>query len=146
MAGRSLEQISQDIASSSSLVKHWETSDRPSMQAIAKALKYVEQLYEEAQTSPSYYQQLYHKYLQEAQKNNPYLPRTELDRVVASVALRSHPQESVRAMLKYSLAAQVGEDGYVEQILAELQYQERLAQELQSKTHKLESQDFEYED
>jgi conjugative relaxase-like TrwC/TraI family protein len=134
VAGRTLEQISQDIASSSSLVKHWETSEGPSTQAIAKTIKYVEQLCEKAQTSPEYYRKFYHKYLQEAQKNNTYLSRTELDKAVASVALRSHPEESVRSMLKYSLAAQVGDDGYVEQTLAVVRQQAQDAQSPPQKT------------
>jgi hypothetical protein len=134
VAGRTLEQISQDIASSSSLVKHWEISEGPSTQAIAKTIRYVEQLCKEAQTSPEYKRQLYHKYLQAAQKNNPYLSRTELDRAVASVALRSHPEESVRSMLKYSLAAQVGDDGYVEQTLAVVRQQAQDAQSPPPKT------------
>ena len=134
VAGRTLEQISQDIASSSSLVKHWETSEGSSTQAIAKTIKYVEQLCEEAQASPEYYRKLYHKYLQEAQKNNSYLSRAELDRAVASVALRSHSEENVKSMLKYSLAAQVGDDGYVEQTLAVVRQQAQLAQSPPQKT------------
>ena len=147
VAGRTLEQISQDIASSSSLVKHWEISEGSSTQAIAKTIRYVEQLCEEAQTSPEYKRQLYHKYLQAAQKNNPYLSRTELDRAVASVALRSHPEESVKSMLKYSLAAQVGDDGYVEQTLAIVRQQAQDAQSPPQKTHPYQkTPDFEYGD
>lgn len=49
-------------------------------------------------------------------------------------------------MLKYSLAAQVGSDEYVEQTLAVVREQAQLAQEPQAKTRPRQLPDFEYGD
>ncbi len=50
VAGRKLEQIRQEISSSSPLVKHWEAKGQTSTLATAKTIQYVEQLIEEAQS------------------------------------------------------------------------------------------------
>ncbi len=95
----------------------------------------------------AYYQQLYHKYLKKAQKITQYLPRAELDRLVASAALESHPEKSVRSMLKYSLAAIIGSDEYVEHTLAVVRQQAQLAPEPPPKTRPSQkTPDFEYGD
>ncbi len=131
VAGRSLEELRQEIASSSVLVKHWQEQDRASTLATAKTIQYVEQLWEEVEANPFYYQKLYHKYLKDMQKTHGHLPRTDLDKLVASAALQSHPVSSVKSILKYSLAAQVGDGEYIPQILAEVWRQEQSVQEPQ---------------
>ena len=147
VAGRKLEQIRHEIASSSNLVKHWEASGQPSTLATAKTIQYVEQLYEEAQSESAYYQQLYHKYLRDVQRTHGHLPRGELDRLAASAALESHPEKSVRSMLKYSLAAIVGSDEYVEHTLAIVRQQAQDAQSPPPKTRPSQNTpDFEYGD
>ncbi len=147
VAGRKNEQIRREIASSSSLVKHWEASGQPSTLATAKTIQYVEQLLLETQANPLYYQQLYHKYLRDVQRTHGHLPRAELDRLVASAALESHPEKSVRSMLKYSLAAIVGSDEYVEHTLAVVRQQAQDAPSPPPKTRPSQNTpDFEYGD
>jgi conjugative relaxase-like TrwC/TraI family protein len=148
VAGHSLEQIGRDITSSSSLVKYWQKREVPSTLATAKTIQYVEQLLLEAQASPLYYQQLYHKYLKDMQRTHGHLPRAELDRMVASAALKFHPVSSVKSILKYSLAAQVGDGEYIPQILAEVRRQEQSVQEPQQheKTKTYKPRGFEFGD
>ncbi len=147
VAGRSLEQLRREIASSSNLVKPWEASGQPSTLATAKTIQYVEQLIEEAQSESAYYQQLYHKYLRDMQRTHGPLPRAELDQRIVSAALKFHSESSVKSMLKYSLAAIVGDDNYIPQILAEVRRQEQSLQEppQQKNTRTYEPQDLEYE-
>lgn len=148
VAGRSLEQLRREIASSSNLVKHWEASGQPSTLATAKTIQYVEQLLLETQANPLYYQQLYHKYLRDMQRTHGYLPRAELDQMIAITALKFHSDSSVKSILKYSLAAQVGDDAYIPQILAEVRQREQLVQEppQSEKIRTYEANDLEYGD
>ncbi len=148
VAGRSLEELRQEIASSSNLVKHWEASGQPSTLATAKTIQYVEQLLLETQANPLYYQQLYHKYLRDMQRTHGYLPRVELDQMIAITALKFHSDSSVKSILKYSLAAQVGYDAYIPQILAEVRQREQLVQEppQSEKIRTYEANDLEYGD
>ncbi len=148
VAGRSLEQLRRAIASSSNLVKHWEASGQPSTLATAKTIQYVEQLLLETQANPLYYQQLYHKYLRDMQRTHGYLPRAELDQMIAITALKFHSDSSIKSILKYSLAAQVGYDAYIPQILAEVRQREQLVQEppQSEKIRTYEANDLEYGD
>ncbi len=147
VAGRSLEELRQEIASSSMLVNHWQEQDRASTLATAKTIQYVDQLCEEVQANPLYYQKLYHKYLKDMRRTHGHLPRVNLDQLVARTALNFHSDSSVRSMLKYSLAAIVGSDEYVEHTLAVVRQQEQLAQEPPQKTRPYQkTPDFEYGD
>jgi hypothetical protein len=146
VAGHSLEQIGRDLASSSSVIKHWEERDHSSTLATAKTIQYVEQLWEEVQANPLYHQKIYHKYLRDMQRTYGHLPRNELDRLIANSALKFHSELLVESMLKYSLAAQVGDTNYALQILAEARQQKLLVQK-PSKVEKIrtyEPQDLEY--
>lgn len=111
------------------MVKHWEAKGQTSTLATAKTIQYVEQLLLEAQANPLYYQQLYHKYLRDMQRTHGHLPKAELDQRIVSAALKFHSEPSVKSMLQYSLAAIVGDDEYIPQILAEIRRQEQSVQE-----------------
>ncbi len=82
------------------------------------------------------------------QRTHGYLPRAELDQMIAITALKFHSDSSIKSILKYSLAAQVGYDAYIPQILAEVRQREQLVQEppQSEKIRTYEANDLEYGD
>lgn len=153
VAGHDSGRIEKDISSNSELVKYWEASEKSPTVAITKTHQYINQLCSEAETHPLYHQELYKKYASSIRAKDGNLPREELDRKVALVALKSHPESAVSSMLKHSLAAKLQGNEYVQKTLAiaqgqsqdQAQGQQQLEQQhLPTRTHEPKGFDLEY--
>ena len=145
VAGRSFQQIKDDIAQHSALVQHWKKNDDCAT-AVNKTVKYTQQLCEEAPTQPVYYQQLYKKYVSDIQNEKGYLQPTQMDQEVALAALKSYPEDTVRSVLKHSLSGRVHGEDYVQQTLEQAQRLQLEAQVKPPQPQHQESKGFELGD